>query len=215
MEETKIKICGITNLADARFVAGARVDYLGFIFYDKSHRYIEPGQAGAMINWIEGPKKVGVFVNQPLDDVNLIARQTGVDFVQLHGSEAPEYCSLVEKPIIKALHVKESTTAKKLQKEIKRYRPLADYMLLDTSHDAQWGGTGESFDWEMLEEVNSDLPFFLSGGLDVNNIDKACRTVRPYGVDVASGLESEPGVKDFDKIEQFMSRFEELKAGTY
>ncbi len=205
MQDTKIKICGITNLADARFAAGAQADYLGFIFYKKSARYIKSAEAGAMINWIEGPEKVGVFVNQPLDDVNMIARQTGVDLVQLHGDESPEYCSLVEKPIIKAIHVNESAIAKSLQKEIKLYQPLVDYILFDTGSRDQWGGTGEIFDWEVLDEITNDIPSFLSGGLNANNIEEACQTVQPYGVDVASGLESEPGRKDFDKVEKFMN----------
>ncbi|MGB0347847.1 MAG: phosphoribosylanthranilate isomerase, partial [Balneolaceae bacterium] len=83
--QTKVKICGITNLEDARFASGALVDYLGFIFTEKSKRYIDPEKAGAIINWVEGPEKVGVFMNQPLDDVNLLAKFSGIDYVQLHG----------------------------------------------------------------------------------------------------------------------------------
>lgn len=205
--QAKIKICGITDLADARFVAGAQADYMGFIFYQKSPRYIEPGQAGAMINWIEGPGHVGVFVNQPLDDVNRVARQVGVDIVQLHGDESPEYCSLVEKPIIKAVHVHDESTAQSLQKEIKSYRPLVDYILFDTASEQQRGGTGQVFDWNVLDELELEVPFFLSGGLNAENIQAALQAVQPYGADVCSGLEHKPGRKDFDEVERFMSQF--------
>src|SRR6056297_3665290 len=94
-ERTKVKRCGLTSLEDARFASGALAHYLGFIFYEESPRFIKHAEAGAIINWIEGPECVGVFVNQPLDDVNMIARQTGVDMVQLHGDEPKAYCSLV------------------------------------------------------------------------------------------------------------------------
>src|SRR5690554_3210315 len=102
---TRLKICGLTSLEDARFVSGAFADYLGFIFYTESPRYIEPAKAGAIINWLEGPKKVGVFVNQPLDDVNYIAKQTGLDIVQLHGVESPGYCHMINLPVIKVFHI--------------------------------------------------------------------------------------------------------------
>ncbi len=204
MKETEIKVCGITNLADARFVAGAQIDYMGFIFYEGSPRYIEPAKAGAMINWIEGPQKVGVFVNQPLDNVNMIARQTGVDLVQLHGNESVEYCALVEKPVVKALHVKKEKTAVELQNEVQDFQPQVEFLLFDTGSNEQWGGTGKTFDWSLLNEISPDIPFFLSGGLNAGNIQAAYQTVQPYAVDICSGLEREPGRKDFDKIEQLM-----------
>lgn len=160
----KVKICGITNLHDARFVSGARVHYMGFIFYDESPRYIEPAKAGAIINWIAGPECVGVFVNQPLDDVNMIARQTGIDLVQLHGNEPAEYCSLVEKPVIKAVHISDSATFNSLEKEIEFYRPQVDYLLFDTSVNGKWGGTGKSFDWNILQEITGIFPFFYRAG---------------------------------------------------
>lgn len=202
--QPKIKICGITNLADARFIAGAQADYLGFIFYEGSRRYINPAEAGAMINWIEGPRKVGVFVNQPLDDVNMIARQTGVDLVQLHGNESPEYCALVEKPVIKAIHVTEKSTQQTIEREMKQFLPVVDYFLFDTKSGNQWGGTGERFDWHLLQDMDIQKPYFLSGGLDAENIQQACKMVQPYAVDICSGLEREPGRKDFDKVEVFM-----------
>ncbi|WP_428236868.1 phosphoribosylanthranilate isomerase [Gracilimonas sp.] len=211
-QRTRIKICGITNLEDARFAAGALVDYLGFIFYENSPRYIEPGEAGAVINWLEGPEKVGVFVNQPLDDVNQIAKETGLDYVQLHGDESVEYCELVEKPIIKVIHIQEETVPYLLKHQIDQYSEVADFLLFDTKIDGLWGGTGKSFDWDMLNEADIDIPFFLSGGLNAENIHEAINTVQPYAVDISSSLEQKPGLKDFEKIEAFMDQMRALEA---
>lgn len=203
---TKVKICGLTTLEDARFASGALADYLGFIFYPDSPRFIEPAKAGAIINWLEGPEKVGVFVNQPLDDVNSIAKQTGIDLVQLHGNESPEYCGLVEKPVIKAFHISENKTSEELISEINPYRDIVEYFLFDTKSEGLWGGTGKTFDWTILNSVADEIPFFLSGGLNPDNIESAIKTVHPTVVDLSSGLEESPGLKDFDKIEAFFEK---------
>jgi len=207
---TKVKICGLTTLEDARFVSGALADYLGFIFYPESPRYIEPAKAGAIINWLEGPGKVGVFVNQPLDDVNSIAKQTGIDYVQLHGNESPDYCALVEKPIIKAFHIEQDTDPSELISRIEPYLDQVEYLLFDTKSDTDWGGTGQTFDWNILDEISNDKPFFLSGGLNANNVQDAIQTVQPYAVDLSSGLEESPGLKDFDKIELFFDKMRDI-----
>ena len=207
---TKVKICGITNLEDGRFASGALVDYLGFIFYEGSPRYVDPGKAGAIINWLEGPQCVGVFVNQPLDDVNSMSRQTGIDLVQLHGNESPEYCKLIDKPVIKAIHIEKSSTVDELKKKVSDYADVVDYLLFDHKSGEQWGGTGEVFDWKLLEEINPDLPVFLSGGLKVDNIESAIESVKPFAVDLSSSLEEEPGLKDFEKIELFIDKMREL-----
>lgn len=203
-KSTKIKICGLTNLEDARFASGLFVDYLGFIFYDKSPRFIDPAKAGAIINWLEGPDKVGVFVNQTLDEVNRIAKETGLDFVQLHGSETPEYCELIDKPIIKVIHISEETTSHLLSVEIKKYESVAHYFLFDTKIGDQWGGTGKTFDWNLIEEI-SEKPFFLSGGLNSKNVQNAIEALSPFAVDVSSGIEEEPGLKDLMKMEVFVN----------
>lgn len=207
---SKVKICGLTSLQDARFISGALAHYMGFIFYDESLRYIEPAKAGAIINWIEGPECVGVFVNQPLDDVNMIARQTGVDLVQLHGNESAEYCDLIEKPVIKVIHISNGTDASELEEKINSYRSHIDFLLFDTKIDGQWGGTGQSFEWNIINEISGSIPFFLSGGLNANNIREACRVVQPYAVDLSSGVESSPGIKSFDKIELFMDKMRDI-----
>lgn len=200
---TQVKICGITTLEDARFASGALADYLGFIFYSESPRYVEPAKAGAIINWIEGPKKVGVFVNQPLDDVNSIATQTGIDLVQLHGNESPEYCNLVDLPVIKAFHVSDDTKPDELQSKVDAYRDCSEYFLFDTKSAEEWGGTGKTFDWNLIRNISGDHPFFLAGGLHSGNVEQAIKQVNPTVVDLSSGLEEAPGLKDFQKIEGF------------
>lgn len=202
-KRTKVKICGITTLEDARFASGALADYLGFIFYDKSPRYIEPAKAGAIINWIEGPAKVGVFVNQPLDDVNEIAVRTGIDLVQLHGDESPGYCDMINFPVIKAFHVTSETNTEDLASEMEAYKNSADYLLFDTKIGGLYGGTGQTFDWSLLQNLSMGKPFFLSGGLNARNVQEAINKVSPDVVDLSSGLEESPGLKDFDKIEEF------------
>lgn len=200
---TKVKICGLTTLEDARFASGALADYLGFIFYPDSPRFIEPAKAGAIINWLEGPEKVGVFVNQPLDNVNTISKSTGIDLIQLHGNESAEYCALVDKPVIKVFHITESKSSDELKSEMEPYCDVADYYLFDTKSDGLWGGTGKTFDWNILQEIADEKPFFLSGGLSSVNISEAIKSVQPTAVDLSSGLEESPGLKDFDKIEAF------------
>lgn len=209
-ERTKVKICGITSLEDARFVSGALAHYLGFIFYEKSPRYIAHAEAGAIINWIEGPECVGVFVNQPLDDVNMIARQTGVDLVQLHGNESPEYCELVDNPVIKVIHIEPGTSGSELKEIIDSYLSSVDYLMFDTKIEGKWGGTGQTFDWSLIKDITRGKPFFLSGGINTHNVRKACRQIHPYAVDLSSSLEEEPGVKDFDKIEAFMDEMRDI-----
>lgn len=205
VNKTKIKICGITNLADARYASGAMADYLGFIFYDKSPRYIDPAEAGAIINWIEGPEKVGVFVNQSLDDVNRITKESGLDLVQLHGNETLEYCQLIEKPIIKVIHIIPDYDLEELKAKVLLYSEVAEFLLFDSKIDNQWGGTGKTFDWNILKGITGEKSFFLSGGLNPENLKGAIETVHPFAVDISSGVEEEPGLKDYDKIEAVMN----------
>lgn len=206
-KRTKVKICGLTSLEDARYVSGALADFIGFIFYPESPRYIDPAKAGAINNWLEGPRKVGVFVNQPLDDVIAIARQTGLDMVQLHGVESPGYCDMIDLSVIKVFHVGPETRAEELAAETESYKNVADYFLFDTKSDNKWGGTGQTFDWSIFEEFTRlEIPFFLSGGIHIDNAEEAIRAVRPFAIDVASGLEESPGKKDFEKTELFFDK---------
>lgn len=210
-ERVRVKICGLTTLNDARFVAGEGADYLGFIFYDQSDRYIDPAEAGAIINWVEGPECVGVFVNHPLDEVNRIAKQTGIDFIQLHGNESPEYCDLIDKPVIKAFHIDDDTSGEQLKSEVESYSDSIDYVLFDTSLPGQWGGTGKAFDWDIVRTLTEEYSCFLSGGIHKGNVVEACTKVEPFAVDLASGVEMEPGVKDYEEVEQFFRAVRQLE----
>jgi phosphoribosylanthranilate isomerase len=210
-ERLRVKICGLTTLNDARFVAGEGADYLGFIFYEESDRYIKPAEAGAIINWVEGPQCVGVFVNHPLDEVNRIAKQTGINFIQLHGNESPEYCDLIDKPVIKAFHIDQDTDPEQLQRRVESYHDSIDYVLFDTKLPGSWGGTGKTFDWKVVQEITEEWSCFLSGGIHRENIEEACNVVSPFAVDLASGVEMEPGVKDYEEVELFFERVRALE----
>lgn len=206
---TRVKICGLTKLEHARYASGAMVDFLGFIFCEKSKRYIEPPEAAAIISWLEGPQTVGVFVDQSIDDVNDIAEKTGVDLIQLHGSESPEYCDLIQKPVIKAFRIPPGMNQEQLFRLIQPYIGHVSYFLFDTFDKSALGGTGKSFNWEILKNFNPDVPFFLAGGISISNVKKAINEVKPFAIDVSSSLEKEPGIKDFEKMEAF---FEEINS---
>lgn len=203
-KRVRIKICGITRLEDARFASGALVDYLGFIFWPESKRYIAPAEAGAIISWLEGPECVGVFVDQPIDDVNDFGHISGVQYVQLHGDETPDYCKLMEHKIIKAFRVSPEMTKDHLRYMIDPYTNVVDHFLFDTFKKGMPGGTGETFDWEILQQVAEEFPIFLSGGLHPGNVSDALKQVHPWAVDASSKLESEPGIKDFQLMDEFI-----------
>lgn len=206
----KLKICGITNLEDARFCAGAGADYLGFIQHEDSPRYVAPAQVAKINEWIHGPKPVGVFVNTPPDDVNRLADDAGFELVQLHGTEPPEDCAQIERPIMKAMRVVHDASAEQLRQAMKPYRDHVDYFLLDTHDTNLWGGTGESFNWRIARDLSSEFPLFLAGGISADNVEEAVQTMQPLGVDLSSSIESAPGQKNFAKMEQFFEVFDGL-----
>lgn len=207
---TRVKICGLTTLEHARYVSGAMADFCGFIFYPKSPRYIKPEEAGAIISWLEGPKSVGVFVNEAIDEVNNAALIAGVHYVQLHGDETPEYCELMEKEVIKAFRIKEGMSSSEINALIKPYEKCVSYFLFDTFNDSAHGGTGKAFDWRILNELDTDVPFFVAGGINKDNVMQVVKTCAPFAVDVSSSIESEPGIKDFDKMADFFDVMHEI-----
>lgn len=199
----KVKICGITTLEDARFCAGAGADFLGFIQYNKSPRYVAPKEVKAILEWIYGPKSVGVFVGESTETINRIVAETGFDYAQLHGDETPEACAAVEAPVIKAIRVEPGADGEALRRRMAPFQPHVDYFLLDTHHADRWGGTGTPFDWQQARDLSGDFPILLAGGLRPGNVAAAAEAVRPAGVDVSSGVEAAPGRKDFDKVTAF------------
>lgn len=199
---TKIKICGMTNKPDALTAAQLGVDMLGFIFYEKSKRFVDPAAARDIINELPpGIMKVGVFVDESEERIREIARDAPLDMVQLHGSETPEFCARLRNDykVIKAFRLKGKADLKK----INGYD--VDYYLLDTFKTDSIGGTGETFDWKMLKDFEILKPVILSGGLSPANVGRAIGEVVPYGVDAATGVESAPGKKDAELMKKFVA----------
>lgn len=197
----KIKICGITNKIDAVAAADLGVDMLGFVFYKKSKRYVEPLAAEDIINELPpGMIKVGVFVDEKKEKVLETAQDVSLNMLQFHGDETPDYCASFRDKygVIKAFRLKD----KKDLKKINDYD--VDYYLLDTYRPDSIGGTGEVFDWKMLKDFEILKPVILSGGLTPLNAGKAIKEVVPYGVDVSTGVETKPGKKDISLMKKFV-----------
>jgi len=196
---TKIKICGITNIEDALLASQLGADALGFIFYRESKRYIDPEIARGIISSLPPfVTTVGVFVNQDLDEIIAIKDKTGIDAAQLHGDESPEFCSLIPFKVIKVIRVKNSLDIDR----VALYPVQA--ILFDTYSDVQYGGTGKSFNWGILQNISNPSRIILSGGLSPGNVAEAISTVKPYAVDVSSGVEDTPGKKDHMKLRKFI-----------
>lgn len=203
---TKIKICGITNLADAESSSALRIEYLGLNFYPKSPRYVEPEIAKKIIsNNRQGLFNVGVFVDEKPEKVNELVQYCNLDLVQLHGGESPEYCGQIHCEIIKAFPVKDDTILSMIDK----YK--TDYILLDAHHPDLKGGTGETFNWEIARQVvAAGKKIFLSGGLNTENITEAIAKVKPFAVDICSGVEQSPGRKNPDKLQKLVNMIRSL-----
>jgi len=194
---TKVKICGITNLKDAVTAAKLGADAIGFVFA-KSPRRLTPEKAREIVLKLPWRLvRIGVFVNEKPEKVNRVVRACGLDLVQLHGDETPSYCKKIKSRVIKAVRVK---SEKDLSK-IKKYRVAA--ILLDTYSKDKYGGTGKMFDWGLAKKVKgSRVPVILSGGLNEKNLPEAIKQVRPYAVDISSGVESSPGRKNAKKMKK-------------
>ncbi len=204
------KICGLTRLEDARFASGALADFLGFIATPASPRFIAAEKVKEIINWVHGPKTVAVFMNQPLDDVNEYVAASGVAMIQLHGDESPAYISLLNKPVIKAIAIPKGCTRVQLDAMVQPYVGSVSYFLFDTLKDGKSGGTGETFDWDLLIDYDPGVPFFVSGGLSAANVGDVMERVAPFGVDASSKLEVTPGIKDLAKISAFFESIESM-----
>jgi phosphoribosylanthranilate isomerase len=190
----KVKICGITNLRDARQASKAGADFIGFNFYPRSPRYVTPRTVRRILGRL--PKKVtsvGVFVNERKDEMLRIARQVGLDYLQLHGEESPMTIAHLARtvPVIKAVRVRDSFRAAKLT----RYKHASAF-LLDGFDRRRHGGSGKTFRWNMALRAKRAGRIFLAGGLTPENVSAAIRSAKPYAVDVCSGVETKPGKKD-------------------
>ena len=203
---TWIKICGITREQDVRDAAGSGVDMLGLVFYEKSPRCITVPQAIRLAAEIpESVKKVGLFVNASAASVREVLQNVALDVLQFHGEEEPEFCKQFGRPYWKAIRVKPGVD---LLQCAPRYAG-AQGMLLDAYIGGTHGGTGASFDWTLIPH-NMPLPVILSGGLNPANVAEAIKQVRPWAVDVSSGVETSKGIKNAAKIAAFINEVKQI-----
>lgn len=199
---TRVKICGITRTQDALAAISYGADAIGFVFWQQSSRNILPQQAKTITKNIPAfVTTVGVYVDPTIDWVNETSTTANLGLLQFHGDETPEFCDQFALPYIKALRIKEGVD---LLEYANRYQS-AKALLLDTYSANMPGGTGEVFDWKLIPS-NLPLPIILSGGLTPDNVVHAITKVRPWAVDVSSGVEASKGIKDINKISAFMQK---------
>lgn len=197
VQRTRIKVCGITDRADLVHAVAAGVDGLGFIFAKNSPRRIEPEKVRELIKSVPPfVDTVGVFVNEDPDVVTDIIKYCGLTMVQLHGQENIDYCRLMPVRILKSFAVNRDTDGT----DMAVYSGVAAGYLLDTYHKSMAGGTGQTFDWDLVAGLRIPGPIFLAGGLGPENVGAAISAVRPFAVDINSGVETSPGCKDHSKI---------------
>lgn len=195
----RVKICGITTVEDAAVAVEAGADALGFVFYDKSPRCVNPITAAQIIKTLPPfVQSVGLFVNEESGKINWTADFCGLDLLQLHGDETPEDCIELNRRVIKACRVQNRSSIETLARF-----SVAGYLLDAWSADA-YGGTGQVFNWELAAAARQYGPIILAGGLAPENVAAAVSQVQPYAVDVSSGVESAPGRKDHDKVREFI-----------
>jgi phosphoribosylanthranilate isomerase len=196
----RIKICGITNLEDALLAAELGAHALGFIFYAKSPRSVAPEAAREIIRQLPPlVLSVGLFVNEEAATVRDLAARVGLDWVQCHGQEPPEYCRSLGRRVLKAFRIKDDSSLQ----ELADYRGAVQAFLLDTYKKGQVGGTGEVFDWDLARQAQAYGPIVLAGGLTAANVAQAIVAAQPQAIDVASGVEAAPGKKDPEKLRGF------------
>lgn len=197
---TRVKICGITRIEDAHAAADAGADAIGLVFYDRSPRCVGIDQARALLASLPPfVTSVGLFVNAPAAQVEAVLGALPLDLLQFHGDEGPEFCRGFGRPYLKAVRVKPGVDLVKYAASYADARGL----LLDAYVEGTPGGTGQAFDWGLIP-ARLPLPVVLSGGLDAANVGEAIRRVRPWAVDVSSGVEAAKGIKDAAKIAAFM-----------
>lgn len=202
---TQVKICGVGRVEDALTAADAGADFLGLMFFKGSKRFVETDRAREIAEAVRGRLRlVGVFVNEEPEEMNRVARLCGLDYVQLSGDEPPAAVTGLDVPAIRAVHVRESATPEDLAERIES--SPAELVLLDTGAAGLYGGSGRTFDWGLLPSLRRRV--LLAGGLDPSNVGRAIERVRPWGVDVSSGVETE-GRKDPNRIRDFVTRAKE------
>ena len=201
MHQTRVKICGITNIEDAKVAEDAGAYAIGLVFYKNSPRYISINKAKEIVKNVTPLLNcVGLFVDEDKEKINNVLEQVDLDILQFHGQESEQACALYNKPYIKAIRMNDEIN---LPEEVEKYSS-AKALLLDTYVEGLSGGTGKVFDWSMIPR-NLKKPIILAGGLNANNVKDAIDRVSPYAVDVSGGVETEHGKKDPDKIKEFIN----------
>jgi len=200
---TKVKICGITNAEDAQLAVSAGADALGFVFYSKSPRFIEPQVAKQIITLLPPfVLPIGVFANEEQKVVRDIMEECGLALAQIHGDETPAYCESLERPILRGIRLKDRGS----------FLALAEYkgragvrgFVVDAFSESAYGGTGKTTNWDLAAEAAKAALILLAGGLTPDNVQEAIQKVKPYGVDVSGGVEASPGKKDPIKVKAFI-----------
>ncbi len=211
MTRTRIKICGITREEDLAAAVAAGADALGFVFYPPSPRHVTPLRAAQLLAQVPAfVTRVGLFVNEPAEAVRAVLAQAPLDLLQFHGEEDAAYCAAFGKPWIKAARVKAGFDLLEYASAFAGAPGLCG-LLLD-AHVEGYGGGGKTFDWSLIPR-SLPLPVILSGGLHPGNVVEAVRTVRPWAVDVSSGVEAGRGIKDVQKINEFIAGVRDADAG--
>jgi phosphoribosylanthranilate isomerase len=197
---TRIKVCGITRLEDALAASALGVDAIGFVFYKKSPRYIDPMKAAAIIRELPPfVSAVGLFVNPEQSFIDKVLTSCPLGVIQLHGDESPDFCQAQARRVIKAIAVSS-------QEDLDRAKQYTCSILLDTkAPKGVYGGTGHSFDWSLLQDFTHDYPLMLAGGLNSENAAMALSHRQWFALDVSSGVETAPGIKDHAKMQDFVS----------
>ncbi len=207
MNRTRVKVCGICTSADAELAITAGVDAIGMVFYSKSPRHVSMATARVIASAIPPfVSTVGLFVNSSQQHIREVLSEVQLDLLQFHGDEDEAFCSSFNLPYIKAIRVKADTDLVQVFHSYASARGI----LLDSYKKDTRGGTGETFDWNIIPQ-DLPLPVILAGGLDGNNVAQAISVAKPWAVDVSSGVEGLPGKKDQKKIEQFMDAVESLR----
>ena len=207
---TRVKICGITRCEDAQLVVDAGVDAIGLVFYEKSPRFVSIEFAAEISQIVPAfVSRVALFKDAEQQMIESVLEQVEIDLIQFHGSETADYCEQFNRPYIKAIGMKGAEhDVSFLLVNVEKYQS-AKALLLDGHAPGEAGGTGESFDWASIAAV--DKPIVLAGGLTPDNVKQAIDLVHPFAVDVSSGVESSPGIKDKDKVAAFMQQIIESK----
>ncbi|MCD0455203.1 phosphoribosylanthranilate isomerase [Chryseobacterium sp. LC2016-27] len=226
--QPKLKVCGLTQLGQIRELVALKIDFLGFIFYEKSPRYVLNHLSLDEISEIDHQGKVGVFVNEDLEKIIEISEKADLDLIQLHGDESDDFILELRKKlnpeikIIKVIRVGNQISDLRFKTQKIFDSALTDnqqpatinYLLFDTDSKA-FGGTGKSFDWNILNDIEIPLPYFLSGGISLENFHQL-KTInqQPFALDINSKFEIESGIKDLEKIKEFKNKFKSPKGTT-